>query len=393
MKTPIQIGYVLSTVSAALALLLLAGCLEKHVIWSPDGSRAAVIAKEGLHLCDPDGNLGPLLMPGVYAAAWLGDSKGLVIARHEAKSKGADINELMTVRLVGDQVQAGAVIHSGLEMIEDLRLSPADKAVAFTTDIAPGDDEDFALLVARIGAAGAVEVAEHTAAYPDWANDGRSLVYSQVSGGGSKDELRLATLMRREVLDAGGQISLGKDIRQLAGLLFQKTARVRCLRDGRILFNALEVAFPVAAKDFPDEHEKLFALDPARQATLVRMIPGGELDKMPKGLAFFEVSPDERQLLFGGVDGEVCVLTLATGDVQVFQDAGKYGLLGAPVWRNAGGITYARRNPSVDGKIPSRRAEIVLRSTIQGSGNQEKVMSQAWSTEMLESVYSPTDKQ
>lgn len=66
---------------ALLLILLLAGCLEKHVVWSPDGSRAAVIARDGLRLCDPEGTLTPLLLPGVYQAAWLGDSRRLVVAR------------------------------------------------------------------------------------------------------------------------------------------------------------------------------------------------------------------------------------------------------------------------------------------------------------------------
>jgi hypothetical protein len=122
------------------------------------------------------------------------------------------------------------------------------------------------------------------------------------------------------------------------------------------------------------------------------MIPRGEQENMPKNLTFFEVSPDERQVLVGGYEGEVSVLTLATGDVQEWQKAGEYNLMGAPVWRNAEEITYARRNPTVDGKKPPRKAEIVLRKVVPGKGDQEKVLSQDWSPEMLESVYSGSDK-
>lgn len=458
-----------ATVPAALLLLLLSGCLEKHVIWSPDGNRAAVIAKDGLHLCAPDGQLTPLLLPGVYEAAWLGDSQRLLVARQrsvadwasiakalgpertgriaadaeslwkqletgakwsllsegsgkkkdqvaeniylreshgdvlrtklnagewdEIRSKSADISELVIARIVGDQIQQSAPLHKGLEKIEDIRVSPRDQAVAFTTESATNDDKDSQLLVCRIDSAGAITAAERVAAYPDWTNDGRSLVYMQASGEGTKDDIRLATLVQREVMDEKGQVNVGKNAEELAGLFFQKMTRVRCLRDGRILFNAIEITLPVAGKDFPvDEHEKLYALDLARQATLVRMIPDGEQGKLPKGLTFFEVSPDERHVLFGGVDGEVCVLTLATGDVQVWQEAGAYGLMAAPVWRNAEEITYARRNPFVDGKNPTRKAEVVLRKTAQGVGDHEKVLSQGWTDEMLESVYSGSEK-
>ena len=456
-----------TAVSAALLLLLLSGCLEKHLVWSPDGNRAAVIAKDGLHFCDTEGKLTPLLLPGVYQAAWLSDSQRLVVARErkvgdwtsiartlgpervgkveseaeslwkqletggkwgiltmelgkkkdqavlkiflrehygdalrakmsagewdELKSMQAEISELVMARIVGEQIQPGALLHEGLEKINDLRMSPGDRAVAFTTDMALDNDKECRLLLVRIDATGAVTVAEHTDTYPDWTADGRSLAYVQALGG-AKDDLRLGTLVRREVLDENSQIKIAEKPEELAGLLFGNSSRVRCLQDGRILFNSAEFNLPVAAKDANVERDKLFAWDPARQATLVRMVPRGKEENLPKNLTFFEVSPDEKQVLVGGYDGEVSMLTLATGDVGTWQKAGEYNLMGAPVWRNAAEITYARRNPPVDGKEPSRKAEIVLRSVVPGKGDQEKVLSRDWSNDMLESVFSGSDK-
>ena len=468
MKTTFRSRFPSATLAAAIVLLL-AGCLEKHVIWSPDGTRAAVIAKDGLHFCDPDGKLTPLLMPGVRAAAWLGDSQGLVVARqrkaadwasivqsigperagkiearaeadwkqwekdgrwgvfpevsgkrkdepalnlflcenhgealrakltaknwNDFKSKEAVINDVMRARLVGDQVQPGTVLHECLENIDDIRISPDGRAVAFTTDTVADDESDCLLFLALIDTAGASRVADRTAANPDWAPDGRSLVYIQASGQKAKDDVRLATLVRREVMDDKGRIRIGEKAEELAGMFFQDTDRVRCLRDGRILFNAIELTLPVAGKDFPaDEHERLFALDLARQATLVRMIPGENQEKMPKRLAFFEVSPDEQRVLVGDIDGDVSVLTLATGDVAQWQEAGEYNLWGAPVWRNSEEITYAERNPLIDGKKPARKAEIILRKAVPGQGDKEKVLSRNWPDEMLESVYTGSDR-
>lgn len=468
MKTQSRSRLPLATLATALVVLL-AGCLEKHLIWSPDGTRAAAIAKDGLHFCDPDGKMTPLLMPGVCEAAWLGDSQGLVVARqrkaadwasivrsigperagkvatqaqavwnqwekdgrwgvfpevsgkkedqpalniflcenhgealraklgadkwNDFRSKEAVINDVMRARIAGDQVQPGTVLHECLENIDDIRISPDGRAVAFTTDTAAGDDSDSLLLLALIDTAGASRVSDRTAAYPDWTPDGRSLVYIQASGQKAKDDVRLATLVRREVMDGKGQVKIGENAEELAGMFFQNTGRIRCLRDGRILFNAIELALPVAGKDFPaDERERLFALDLARQATLVRMIPGGNQEKMPKRLTFFEVSPDEQRVLVGDIDGEVSVLTLATGDVQQWQEAGEYNLWGAPVWRNSEEITYARRNPLIDGKKPARKAEIILRKAVPGQGDQEKVLSRSWPDAMLESVYTGSDK-
>lgn len=467
----------------ALALLLLSGCLEQHLVWSPDGQRAAVIAKgkpeeaNGLYLCDAEGKLTARLAPDVYRVAWLSDSQQLVVARAKAvgewtpiaralgaeraaatiaqaedvwkkletgadwnllkhasfhtgteaeilkiylrerygealhakvgdtewtdlKSKRVDIHELLMAKLVGDGVQLGTTLYEGLSEIQDIRIAPGDRAVAFTEEFM-GNDKKSRLLLTRINGTGATLVAEDTNLFPDWTADGRSLVYVQALGGGSKkDDLRLASVVRREVLGADGQIKSAENtkdfmgfkekaenIEDLAGLMFQNSSRVRCLRDGRILFNAFEFNLPLANKDADAERERLFVLDPARYATLVRAIPRDHEKHMPKVLSFFEPSPDERQVLVGGYSGEISVLTLATGEVDEVQKEGEQNLMMAPVWRPSGEITYAKRNPSAaDGKNPDRKAEIVLRQ-----GAKEKILSQSWSDQMLEAVFPGSD--
>lgn len=463
-----KLGRVTAAISVAL-FVLFSGCLEKHLVWSPDGNRAAVIAKDGLHLCDPAGNLTPLLLPGVNQATWLGDSQGLVVVRgrkagdwpsiarvvgseraaafaaraeavwkqleaggtwgiltqelgkdkdgavpmiflrdrygealrakvsvgdwNDLTSKQVDVSELVMARIAGEQIQVGTLLHEGLEKIESVRVRPGDCAAAFTTDIALGNDNECRLWLTGVGGTGAVPVAEHTNLFPDWTPDGRSLVYVQASGSGStKDDLRLATLVRRQVMDDSGQIKVAEKPEDLAGMMFSNQPRVRCLKDGRILFNAVEFSLPIMAKDADVERERLFAVDAARQATLVRVVPRGEEENLPKSLAFFEVSPDEKQVLVGGSDGEVSVLTLMTGNVDVLQKAGDYNLMAAPVWRNTEEITFARRNPSVDGKKPERKAEVIRRKVVLQKGDQETVLSRDWSQEMLESVFSGSDK-
>jgi hypothetical protein len=405
-------------------LLLLSGCLEKHLVWSPDGERAAVIAKggtegtDGLYLCDADGKLTARLVPGVYRVAWLGDSQQLVVAREQksadwtevtrmlgaqkaaevatkaeaaweksagnrleqwrvdqggsgpfgtrsngelrARATGGDGyggatmvylwahradglralyseksegiraqdvftgHELLMARIVDDRIQLGTTLHEGLSEIQDIRIAPGDRTVAFTEETTPGSDKESRLLLARIDGTGAVLVAERTSLFADWTADGRSLVYVQALGGGAKkDDMRLASLVRCEVLGDQGQIKVAENTEDLAGLMYSNATRVRCLRDGRILFNAIEFNLPVAKNDADAERERLFAIDPARQATLVRMIPRDREKHMPQVLAFFEVSPNEKQVLVGGYEGEVSVLTLSTGEVQQVQEAGE----------------------------------------------------------------------
>jgi hypothetical protein len=459
-----------SWVLAALMLVLLGGCLEEHLMWSPDGKRAAVIAKDGLHFCDPEGKLTPLLLPGVDRVAWFSNSQQLAVARTRSvgdwasiaraigsaraaaitakadeiwskveagaqldvliksaflnglketqplsillrerhgealkaklspgdwdslKAAQVDLTDLLIVRVDGDQIRPGIVLHEGLEKIENIRVAPGDRAIAFTTDLAPGNDKECRLLLARVDIGGATTVAERTAFFPDWTPDCRSLVYVQAAEGGAKGDLRLGTLVRRVALDEHDVIKIQKDTEELAGLLFSNAARVRCLRDGRIMFNAVEFSLPVTNKDVEAEREKLFVLDPARQSTLVRVIPRGEEENMPKNLTFFELSPDEQRVLVGGFEGEVSLLTIATGDVGRLQKAGDYGLMAAPVWRNNDEITYAKRNPVENGKQPARQAEIVLQEISPAKGDHETVLSKDWSVEMLESIFSGSDK-
>jgi len=71
----------------ALTTALIPGCvLYQRVVWSPDGSIAAVMAGDverggGLRLCSPAGELTPLLLDGVYAAQWFPDGKELLVCR------------------------------------------------------------------------------------------------------------------------------------------------------------------------------------------------------------------------------------------------------------------------------------------------------------------------
>jgi hypothetical protein len=81
----------------ALAVLTAAlpGCVPERVAWSPDGSRAAVIASDGLRLCDPNGKLSEPLIPGqILRVAWLPDGKHLALARTLSLPTWNDIAKL-----------------------------------------------------------------------------------------------------------------------------------------------------------------------------------------------------------------------------------------------------------------------------------------------------------
>ena len=62
-------------------IILIAGCVPNRVTWSPDGTCAAILGDDGLHVCDTTGKLSPVLVPDVRCVAWMPDSKRAVVCR------------------------------------------------------------------------------------------------------------------------------------------------------------------------------------------------------------------------------------------------------------------------------------------------------------------------
>lgn len=70
------------TMTAILAAFVMGGCFpEEKIVWSPDGQTAAVVASDGLRLCDAQGRLSKEPAAGVTAAAWFPDSRRIAAVR------------------------------------------------------------------------------------------------------------------------------------------------------------------------------------------------------------------------------------------------------------------------------------------------------------------------
>lgn len=292
-----------------------------------------------------------------------------------------ELSEVVVARTENGKVEVESIRDTGYGKIQDLRVSPTGDAVMVTRDMVSSDDVETLVLSLR-SEGPAVRIAARTAAFPDWAVDGRSVLYVEASAGAADDALELGVLTKRSVLDNEGRVAVAERPDYLAGLMFNRLTHVRCLRDGRILFNAVEISLPLAAADYGgDQREQLFALDVTRQSTLVRLIPRKHELDIPQMLGFFEVSPDERQIVIEGVKGEICILTLATGEVKQVQDRAEENYQGLPAWRGPGEFTYVRRSERKEGQKPARPAEVVLRR-----GDKETVLSQSWADDVLASI-------
>ena len=357
----------------ASATLLLAGC-EKRIQWSPDGRRAAVLTTSGVFLSDGEGRLSKRLLPKADAVAWFADSERLAVAT----SSQAEGGRLAIARVEGDELVVGQPLYTGSSIV-DIRVAPGDRTLAFTVLGATSDTE--LLVVPCDGSSAPAVVAERASVYPDWSPDGRSLVYFEPSGPPEReDELRLGTLVRRGVADDRGRIEIDGKPRYLAGTLHSTLARIRCLRDGSVLFSSAEVHLPMAVGEAATQREQLYLLDASRQGGLVRLIPPERREELPRHLSFFEVSPDESQVLLGTLEGDVHVLSLGTGEVETVQSA-KGGrpeeMQTAPVWRGPGEFSYVKRLPAESAEGRSRPVVALRRN------GQEVLLSEGWSDDFL----------
>lgn len=444
--------------AAMAGLLMAAGCLpEEKVAWSPDGRQAAIVAPDGLYLCDGEGTLSPCVAEGVKAVAWLPDSKRLVVTREQPplktwKDAAAFIGEaeakeiaeiaakvrqeilayqgepgkfepskafedvapshmvLMAVYLrdnladglpeklgpeqwkeaqgfeaplfsieVGEVEGATVRFQAPVRLLDEpayLRVSPDGRNVAYVSNGAMPKGV-WALSVVPLAGGRPRLVAENVALFADWSADGRFLAYARATGPAPAGEgdLRLGTISRRAVCDAEGKVlETFEKAADLAGLLFQADLRVRCLRDGRIVFAAAPVQLPCTAGDMPNRMA-LFAVDPERPATLVRLLPQSAETDVPQGAGYFEVSPDGERVSIPGPQG-VAVVTLATGAVEKALAAEGYDVFFVPVWRSAQELCFAVDAGNALGS-PNRR-EVVL-----WSSGGARLLSKTWSDAML----------
>ena len=291
----------------------------------------------------------------------------------------ASVHVLQWAAVKEEGLETGDILTRSPLGIADPRISPDGEKVAFVA--ADPDRDDLTLLKVMALAEGSTPklVASYTSMFADWSADGRYLVYAAANSADSarSDSLGLGVIARREVCDeAGDLLEELPEAEDLAGILFRKETKVRCLRDGRVLFATGEVHLPSTTQDMP-ERPGLFAVDPGRQPVVIPLITRQAAAQLPDGLFFFEVSPDGRRVCVQGGEGALAVLTLATGDVWTLhtdEEADKLRTI--PTWRTANELCYNFGPAPGD---EGARAEIVL-ATLDWDETRIKrtVLSQDW---------------
>lgn len=255
----------------------------------------------------------------------------------ELEKAAVDAWSLQAVSVDRGRGQPGAVLFRTPNEIREPRVAPTGQAVACITSAADGKSGALQLLAVPIDGGAPRAVAEHVAMFADWSADGRYLVYAHANGLVEKDAVALGAIARRAVADEAGRLlETFTDAEDLAGLLYQDETRVRCLKDGRILFSAVEVQLPATTGDLP-QRGSLFVIDPGRQPVVARLMTRRADAEVADRIFLFDISPDEAHVCIPGNKGDVSLLTLATSKVwtpiQAFETPG--GPPMAPAWRSA----------------------------------------------------------
>lgn len=268
----------------------------------------------------------------------------------------------------------GAEIHRSLEPAIELRLSPMGTWIAFVTasglHALPVDGSQPATVVDN----------NTVAAFFDWTADGKSLVFIKTPHSKNKQEVNLGALARRRVLNADGRLEMADECEDLAGMLFDETSKVRCLKDGRILFTSMPLQLPATGMEMP-QREQLFALDPARYHSAVRVIPNSAEPQMPKRMASFEVSPDEKRISILLDNGGVSIYHLDTASVENVQtehEDGKAVIL--PTWKSNEELSYALLRP-LNSTNQERHLEIAL-----WKNGKAHLLSEQWPSNVLDKL-------
>jgi hypothetical protein len=272
---------------------------------------------------------------------------------------------------------AGATLMSTLHGIHELRVSPTGEAaiIVLSKDKQDADSDDL-WLADTDASRPAAELNDQSTWHPDWSPDGRDVVFVRKVGS-------LATLTRARVADDSGRLleKFGAT-EDLVGMLYDGLLRVRCLKDGRIVFNNLAVTLPAAPDDLP-QHGELFAIMPGKEATVSRLVPKRSVDQIGDNAQYFEISPDGAYASIPDSTGKVTVIELATGKVTEVQGNAfpnknandQDQLQTIPQWRSPDELTFM---------VPGEKNHpaVVLWSLSHKSG---KVLSANWPGKILES--------
>jgi len=121
---------------SACCALLATGCLpEKRIVWSPDGSRAAVISDDGLRIATPDGRLSDPIIPDARRAAWFADGRRMLVIVSNKRAQWAEVEAALPAADRARIVELGQTLRAQVLAHTD---APESFKPRYTTPVTPG---------------------------------------------------------------------------------------------------------------------------------------------------------------------------------------------------------------------------------------------------------------
>jgi len=320
-------------------------------------------------------------------------------------------NDVMVPRL-------DAVISQSTAQYGWAQPSRSGKFIAFVRDDSTSRSGGSLYVVANQPRSHAVHIADGVDSAA-WSPDGQELAFirpidpdAALHGYSNLGALQLGTLEVSHVLSSQSEVvtrPVGSEV--IAVLNISQDQEVAWLPDGRIIFASM----PLPASTQSDTRATLFAVrfvhgvgtssyvmsmpkagqikfgmtatlpDPSKRALnpqdslppgVDRVVAGAAQERIPDPIEAFVVSPDGAKIAMLGKHGEVAVLFLDSGNVQVLQpsislDAYDNDSISIPSWRGTDELSYV---VSAGQQTGTNRQELVLDS-LNGSRH---LISTAW---------------
>lgn len=316
------------------------------------------------------------------------------LAEHWDDLEDAEV-PVQTVALAtrdGTQVRPEHVLGRTVSRLGRPAISPDGRSFACGRSMS-GDPPTSELYVMRLEDGEPRHVAERVAGSVAWSADGRHLVYVQASAvqPTMDDAVHLGVIARQEICDdAGFLLEEFGEPEYLAGILFDPQTRVRCMRDGRIVFATVEVSLPCSGRDMPTR-PTLFAVDPGRSPVVARLIPRQTEAELPAGGYLFELSPDGSRVCIPGEGGRLVVVDLASGDYfDVLPEDAHEDPEMQPVWRMNDELCFTARPP--DCERPDRLEVVMIRLNENGAAKDHRILSKDWPDDAVRGFLVPEEK-
>ena len=266
---------------------------------------------------------------------------------------------------------------NSISIIWSTKISPDNKKILYThSDLSL---ETIKLSAIDIDSKQILDIDETVSMYPDWSADGKSAVYAKIEVKDDVqgfDDMTIGSLKSAIICNKEGRlINKVKKHTQYSSIALNGLAKVRCLKDGKIIFSSIELPSLPCIPDDITEQPLLFMIEPGKHKAIIPLISKSTYYEIAGyDLNLFEVSPDNKYISFIDHDSRVAVLEIATGDVTILQGEKIGDIASIPSWRSNDELCYFSENENGD------------YVALQKTGEPAKDLSASWPKEIRDDI-------